>query len=230
MNLFFLTTFPVEGAASTIYAVTEPKTHQLFALKHVVRKAEKDIRYVDQVENEFNVSKLFRHPGLRRSVELKVSRRAVFRPIPGRRDSSVARSSIADIEPGLERQLEWKIEAAGHLAHVLLRGRLGFLLRVGDGDHHEILQHLDITRIHDAGIELDLLDLPGAVHVGRDHPATGGTRNGDLLKLFLHFLKAILHVLRLLQDLHEIGHGIGCKRLGAARPPLKSYRASRGAG
>jgi serine/threonine-protein kinase len=67
-----------EGAASTIYAVTEPKTHQLFALKHVVRKAEKDIRYVDQVENEFNVSKLFRHPGLRRSVELKVSRRAVF--------------------------------------------------------------------------------------------------------------------------------------------------------
>jgi len=67
-----------EGAASTIYAVTEPKTHQLFALKHVVRKAEKDIRYVDQVENEFNVSKLFRHPGLRRSIELKVSRRAVF--------------------------------------------------------------------------------------------------------------------------------------------------------
>jgi serine/threonine-protein kinase len=67
-----------EGAASTIYAVTEPKTHQLYALKHVVRKTEKDIRYVDQVENEFNVSKLFRHPGLRRSFEMKVSRKVVF--------------------------------------------------------------------------------------------------------------------------------------------------------
>ena len=48
-----------EGAASTIYAVNHPKTHQLYALKHVIRKTEKDIRYVDQVENEFNVSTLF---------------------------------------------------------------------------------------------------------------------------------------------------------------------------
>jgi len=70
-----------EGAASVIYAVTDPKTHQLYALKHVVRKTEKDIRYVEQVENEFNVSKLFRHPGLRRSVDLKVSRRVVFGPV-----------------------------------------------------------------------------------------------------------------------------------------------------
>jgi serine/threonine-protein kinase len=70
-----------EGAASTIYAVTEPKTHQLFALKHVVRKTDKDIRYVDQVENEFNVSKLFRHTGLRRSFELKVNRKVMFGPV-----------------------------------------------------------------------------------------------------------------------------------------------------
>ena len=70
-----------EGAASTIYAVTEPRTHQLYALKHVVRKTEKDIRYIDQVENEYNVSKLFRHTGLRRSYELKVNRRVVFGPV-----------------------------------------------------------------------------------------------------------------------------------------------------
>ena len=67
-----------EGAASVIYAVTDPKSHQLYALKHVIRRTEKDIRYVEQVENEFNVSKLFRHPGLRRSVDLKVSRKVVF--------------------------------------------------------------------------------------------------------------------------------------------------------
>ena len=70
-----------EGAASTIYAVTEPRTHQLYALKHVVRKTDKDVRYIDQVENEYNVSKLFRHAGLRRSYELKVNRRVVFGPV-----------------------------------------------------------------------------------------------------------------------------------------------------
>ena len=67
-----------EGAASTIYAVTDPRSHQLYALKHVLRKTEKDIRYIDQVENEFNVSKLFRHSGLRKSHDLKINRKGVL--------------------------------------------------------------------------------------------------------------------------------------------------------
>jgi len=70
-----------EGAASTIYAVTDPKTHQLYALKHVVRKTEKDIRYIEQVENEFTISKQFRHPGLRRSFDYKTQRRGLFGPL-----------------------------------------------------------------------------------------------------------------------------------------------------
>jgi len=70
-----------EGAASTIYAVSDPRTKQLFALKHVVRKTEKDIRYIDQVENEYNVSKQFRHPALRRSFDFKTSRKGIFGPV-----------------------------------------------------------------------------------------------------------------------------------------------------
>jgi serine/threonine-protein kinase len=70
-----------EGAASTIYAVTDRKTHQLFALKHVARKTEKDIRYIEQVENEYNVSKQFRHPGLRRSFDFKTARKGLFGPL-----------------------------------------------------------------------------------------------------------------------------------------------------
>ena len=70
-----------EGAASKIYAVTDPRTHQLYALKHVVRKTEKDIRYIDQVENEYNVSKQFRHPGLRRSFDFKTARKGLFGPL-----------------------------------------------------------------------------------------------------------------------------------------------------
>jgi len=70
-----------EGAASTIYAVTEPRTHQLYALKHVVRRTEKDIRYIEQVETEYNVSKLFRHPALRKSYDLKIGRKILFGPV-----------------------------------------------------------------------------------------------------------------------------------------------------
>jgi serine/threonine protein kinase len=69
------------GAASVIYAVTDPRTSQLFALKHVVRRTDKDIRYVEQMENELNVSKGFRHPALRKSFELKVSRKILLGPV-----------------------------------------------------------------------------------------------------------------------------------------------------
>lgn len=69
-----------EGAASTIYAVSDPKTHQLYALKHVIRRTEKDDRFIDQLQNEFRVSENFRHPGLRRSIDLKINRR-LFRKI-----------------------------------------------------------------------------------------------------------------------------------------------------
>ena len=63
-----------EGAGSRIYVVTEPATNKLFALKHVVRKEDKDIRFVEQLEAEFEVSRHFHHPGLRRALDLKISK------------------------------------------------------------------------------------------------------------------------------------------------------------
>ncbi len=38
------------GAGSTIYAVSDPRTGQLYALKHVVRNKDKDIRFIEQLE------------------------------------------------------------------------------------------------------------------------------------------------------------------------------------
>lgn len=61
-----------EGARSVIYAVSDPKTHQLFALKHVVRAEQKDIRFIEQVETEYEVSRQFTHPNLRRCFDLKI--------------------------------------------------------------------------------------------------------------------------------------------------------------
>jgi serine/threonine protein kinase len=61
-----------EGARSIIYLVQDPTTRQVFALKHVVRQEPKDLRFIQQMENEFEISHQFNHPNLRRSYDLKV--------------------------------------------------------------------------------------------------------------------------------------------------------------
>jgi serine/threonine-protein kinase len=63
-----------EGAASTVYAVSDPKTGQVYALKHVIRHTNKDDRFIAQLNNEYQVITLFRHPLLRRSIDLKMNR------------------------------------------------------------------------------------------------------------------------------------------------------------
>jgi len=63
------------GAASRIYAVSDRKSGQIYALKHVVRKVEKEDRYVQQVVNEFEVGKSCKHPVLRNLIELKTTKR-----------------------------------------------------------------------------------------------------------------------------------------------------------
>ncbi len=63
------------GAGSTIYVVNDPATGQLYALKHVVRNKDKDIRFVEQLEAEHAVGQLVRHPGLRRTIDLKINKK-----------------------------------------------------------------------------------------------------------------------------------------------------------
>src|SRR5947208_2274042 len=60
-----------EGARSTIYLVQDPETKHIFALKHVLRDNQKDIRFIEQMETEFEISRQFTHPNLRRTFDLK---------------------------------------------------------------------------------------------------------------------------------------------------------------
>ena len=55
-----------EGAASTLYAVQEAKTGQLWALKHVTKHTDKEQRFLDQVEQEHEIGSKLDHPNLRR--------------------------------------------------------------------------------------------------------------------------------------------------------------------
>jgi len=54
--------------------VSDPSTRQLYALKHVLRDEQKDLRFIEQMENEFEISRQFNHPNLRKSFELKINK------------------------------------------------------------------------------------------------------------------------------------------------------------
>ncbi len=54
------------GARSTIYAVVEKKTKQLYALKRVLRRSTDDDRFIEQAEQEYTICSQFDHPTLRR--------------------------------------------------------------------------------------------------------------------------------------------------------------------
>lgn len=54
-----------EGAASVVYAVMDPKSRQVMALKHVVRRTDKDQRFIDQIEQEHKVGSKLDHVNIR---------------------------------------------------------------------------------------------------------------------------------------------------------------------
>jgi serine/threonine protein kinase len=51
--------------------VTDRTTRQLYALKHVVRRKEKDARFFEQLVNEYEVSQQFTSPALRKAIDLR---------------------------------------------------------------------------------------------------------------------------------------------------------------
>lgn len=63
-----------QGAGSQIYVVSDPRTHQIYALKHVIRKTDKDARFVDQLVAEYEVSRTFAHMNLRKSIDMKLTK------------------------------------------------------------------------------------------------------------------------------------------------------------
>ncbi|MDB5298185.1 MAG: putative serine/threonine protein kinase [Phycisphaerales bacterium] len=71
-----------EGAHSAIYVVSARKTGQLYALKHVVPTEPKHVRFIEQIQTEFAVSRTFRHPGLRKCIALTLRKKYwLFGPV-----------------------------------------------------------------------------------------------------------------------------------------------------
>ncbi len=69
------------GAGSRVYAVSDPASGQIYVLKHVTVKQPRDERFVKQLETEYEVGHQLRHPGLRRSIDLRVTRSLLLKPV-----------------------------------------------------------------------------------------------------------------------------------------------------
>lgn len=103
-----------EGAKSTIYAVSDPVTKQVYALKHVVREDAKDIRFVEQMEAEFEISRQLNHPNLRRTYELKISKKLLLKVTEAFLVMELVDGKAMDVRPptGILQTLDIFIQAA----------------------------------------------------------------------------------------------------------------------
>jgi len=63
------------GAGSTIWQIEDRRTHEMYALKRVVKRAPSDGRFVEQALNEGRVGLLFNHPVIRRVHRVRRVRR-----------------------------------------------------------------------------------------------------------------------------------------------------------
>jgi Serine/threonine protein kinase len=59
-----------QGAASVVYLVQDPKTKQIWCLKHVQRGDAKDDRFLQQTIQEYQVASKLDHPNIRKVVKL----------------------------------------------------------------------------------------------------------------------------------------------------------------
>ena len=117
-----------EGAASVVYAVMD-KSRQVLALKHVVRRAEKDQRFIDQVKQEYDVGSKLDHRNIRAIHRFLKNQKSVLgiatAPVT---DAALVMEMIdsatleSDMRPSAAKIARYFAQAARGLAHMHERG------------------------------------------------------------------------------------------------------------
>ncbi len=67
-----------QGAASVIYLAQDPRSKQVYALKHVHRGSHKDDRFLQQAISEYKVATNLDHPNVRRMIRMGKKTRRFF--------------------------------------------------------------------------------------------------------------------------------------------------------
>ncbi len=136
-----------DGAASRVYAVRDPKTKQIWALKHVtLDDSDKDQRFLDQVTQEYEISSKLDHPVIRKMFRLEKERSGLFKVCGlGLLMELVDATPLSDMpRPALHDCVEIFLHVAHALLHMHERGFVHADMKplnilVGDDGHVKVI-------------------------------------------------------------------------------------------
>jgi serine/threonine-protein kinase len=152
-----------EGAASQLYAVQDPRTKQVYALKHVPKLTDRDDRFLEQVQLEYAIGSKLSHPNIRGVYKL-LRRRRLLRVVAIDLLMELVDGTALDQRPPHTQQQAVSVfrQVAEGLAHMHARGFIH-----GDIKPHNILV--------DEGGHAKIIDLGQACAAGTVKKRIQGT-------------------------------------------------------
>jgi serine/threonine-protein kinase len=113
-----------QGAASTVYLVQDPKTKQIWALKHVEKGDAKDTRFLDQAVFEYEAASKFEHPNIRKIPRIIKRKERIIRLTEVLLVMEMLDGRSMDLKPPqyLHDAVAIFIQVASAMAHMHARG------------------------------------------------------------------------------------------------------------
>jgi serine/threonine-protein kinase len=113
-----------QGAASTVYLVQDPKSKQIWALKHVERGNAKDTRFLDQAIFEYEAASKFDHPNIRKIPRIIKRKEKLIRLVEVLLVMEMLDGRSMDVKPPktFDDAVSIFIQVASALGHMHTRG------------------------------------------------------------------------------------------------------------
>jgi serine/threonine-protein kinase len=151
-----------EGAGSTIYRIRDPRSGTDYAIKHVVKRSDKDQRFIDQVVGEHRIGTSIEHESIRRIGRLFRKRR---------------RFRIAEVGLVMECVDAPSLDTVQDLS---LLDRIRIFIRLAEGlkaMHDAGYVHADMkpTNVLVDGTDVRIIDLGQACEIGTTKDRIQGT-------------------------------------------------------
>jgi serine/threonine-protein kinase len=151
-----------EGAGSTIYRIRDPRSGTDYAIKHVVKRSDKDQRFIDQVVGEHRIGTSIEHESIRRIGRLFRKRR---------------RFRIAEVGLVMECVDAPSLDTVQDLS---LLDRIRIFIRLAEGlkaMHDAGYVHTDMkpTNVLVDGTDVRIIDLGQACEIGTTKDRIQGT-------------------------------------------------------
>jgi serine/threonine protein kinase len=113
-----------QGAASTVYLVNDPRSKEVWALKHVQRGDAKDTRFLDQAIFEYEVASKFDHPAIRKIPKIIKRKEKLIRLTDVFLVMELLDGRALDVRPPktFEDAATIFLQTASAMAHMHMRG------------------------------------------------------------------------------------------------------------